>query len=180
MPATPRVLPLCLALVTLAPLPPVVSAAFVETADVRRPAGPAVAAQVVRPVADAPARDLSGPITKVDLDARTLTFTDAVAGPVTVLVDENSVIDLDGDDQAALDDLFAGDEVVRAAVKKLASGRLLLDRAVVTSKPGPPASDEEAGDGEGGGDGDGRGDGRGEDGAEGAAGPGGGGRSPGR
>lgn len=78
---------------------------------------------------------VSGPITAVDLEGRTLTVRDAAAGPVTLLVDEQTVFVLDGDEQAILDDIFEGDEIVSATVRKLNSGRLYLVKAAVTSRP---------------------------------------------
>ena len=84
---------------------------------------------------------ISGRITEVDVSARTLTVHDAKAGKVQLLVDESTVIVLDGDENAVLEDLFAGDEIVTGSVKELASGRLLLARATVTSRVPDDAAD---------------------------------------
>ena len=88
---------------------------------------------------------VSGKITKVDIQARTLTVEDATAGPLTFLVDEKTVIVLDGDEQATLDDLFEGDEVLSASARELTSGKFLLLKASVTSQP--PAGGYEPGEG---------------------------------
>ncbi len=101
--------------------------------------GLAVGAAAVLAAADAPdgAAGVSGPVAAVDLENRTLTVRDAKAGEVTLAVDEQTVFVLDGDDQAILDDVFEGDEVVSATVRKLNSGRLYLVRAEITSRPTP-------------------------------------------
>lgn len=95
---------------------------------------------------------LAGPITTVDVKARTLTLRDSDRGEATLLVDDASVIVLDGDDKAVLEDLFPGDRVDSATVRELNGGRLLLLRAVVTSGPGDegdePDEDDEPEDGE--------------------------------
>ncbi len=88
---------------------------------------------------------VTGKITKVDIQARTLTVDDAAAGPLSFLVDEKTVIVLDGDEQATLDDLFEGDEVLSATARELSSGKLLLLKATVTSQP--PAGGDEPGEG---------------------------------
>ncbi len=84
---------------------------------------------------------LAGKITKVDIQSRTLTFEDATAGALTLQADEKSVIVLDGDEQATLDDLFEGDEILSATVRELPSGKLLLIKAAVTSQPATTGDD---------------------------------------
>ncbi len=91
---------------------------------------------------------ISGKITSVDIEARTLSVKDPNSGPLVLLVDEHTVIVLDGDEQASLDDLFEGDEVQSAAVRETAAGKLLLVRAVVTSQP-PAPGEEDPGDQDG-------------------------------
>lgn len=96
-----------------------------------------VAALAAGPVgAAAPvASNIAGPITRIDLEERTLTISDPEAGAVTLLVDGTTVIVLDGEDDATLDDLFAGDEVESARVRVLSGGRFYLERATVRSRP---------------------------------------------
>jgi hypothetical protein len=95
----------------------------------------------------APAK-ISGKIVEVNLHARTLVLANlAPKEKVTLLVDDQSVIVLDGDDKAELDDLYEGDEVVSAKVRELTNGRLLLLKATVTSDAkdgGDPAEDEDS------------------------------------
>lgn len=99
-------------------------------------AGLALALVLPFVLAAAPAR-VSGLITALDLERDTLVVQDPVAGDLTLLVDEATVIVLDGDDQAILDDLFEGDEILSATVRELNSGRLYLVEAQVTSRPAP-------------------------------------------
>jgi hypothetical protein len=82
-------------------------------------------------------RTVSGRITAVDTEARTLTVRDPAAGELKLVVDEATAIVLDGDGDATLDDLFEGDDVVSATVRELADGRLYLVKAAVTSQPSP-------------------------------------------
>jgi hypothetical protein len=76
---------------------------------------------------------ISGTITAVNLRARTFTVMDSSARRITILVDRQSTIVLDGDAEATLDDLFPGDEVSSAKVRQRTDGRLLLVKAVVSS-----------------------------------------------
>lgn len=92
------------------------------------------------------ARTVAGRIAAIDLERRTLTVEPEGADRVTLLVDESSVIELDGDEGASLDDLFEGDEVTAAELRELSSGRLLLVRATVVSRPAPAPEDDGAGD----------------------------------
>lgn len=85
---------------------------------------------------------ISGKITNVDVHRRTLTVADRDAKKdITVLVNGDSVIVLDGDDEAGLDDLFEGDRVDEAAVRDRGNGQLVLIKAIVTSRP--DAGDDE-------------------------------------
>ena len=103
----------------------------------------AVAALLLLPGA-APAK-VTGKIVRVDIQARTMTVEDPSAGKLTLAVDEKSVIVLDGDEQATLDDLFEGDDVLAATVRQAANGKMFLVRATVTSQP-PKGNDEDPGD----------------------------------
>ncbi len=87
---------------------------------------------------------IAGKITNVDVHTRTLTVADASAKKeVTMLVNEDSVIVLDGDDEAGLDDLYEGDTVQAATVEDIGGGRLLLIEAIVESRPEAGDDDQE-------------------------------------
>ncbi len=87
---------------------------------------------------------IAGKITNVDVHTRTLTVADASAKKeVTMLVNDDSVIVLDGDDEAGLDDLYEGDTVQAATVRDLGGGRLLLIKAIVESRPEAGDDDQE-------------------------------------
>lgn len=86
---------------------------------------------------------LKGTITKVDVGAGVFTIEDSEGKESRITVDDASVIVLDGDDQAIIDDLFEGDVVVSARVRELDDGRLLLVRAEITSPPASPDENEE-------------------------------------
>ncbi len=85
-------------------------------------------------LAAAPAA-ISGVVTAVDLDGRTLTVKDPKAGEVVVLVPDGAVIVLDGDEQAVLEDVFEGDIVEEATVREAGQGKLALVKAVVSTAP---------------------------------------------
>lgn len=85
----------------------------------------------------------SGAITTVDLDARSMALKDPQAGEVTIKVPDGAVIVLDGDSEAILDDLFEGDMVKEAAVRKGEDGKWVLVKAVVTSQVDEPGEGEE-------------------------------------
>ncbi len=87
---------------------------------------------------------IAGKITNVDVHTRTLTVADASAKKeVTMLVNDDSVIVLDGDDEAGLDDLYEGDTVQAATVEDIGGGRLLLIEAIVESRPEAGDDDQE-------------------------------------
>jgi hypothetical protein len=78
---------------------------------------------------------ISGVVTAVDLDGRTLTVKDPKAGEFVVLVPDGAVIVLDGDEQAVLEDVFEGDIVEHATVREAGQGKLALVKAVVSTAP---------------------------------------------
>jgi len=94
------------------------------------------------PAAGTPPATISGVVAAVDLDGRTLTVKDPKAGEVVVLVPDNAVIVLDGDEQAVLEDVFEGDIVENATLRDLGQGKLALVKAVVSTAP--EEDDEEA------------------------------------
>jgi hypothetical protein len=85
---------------------------------------------------------ISGVVTAVDLDARTMTVKDPAAGAVLVLVPDNAVIVLDGDEQAVLEDVFEGDIVENATLRDLGQGKVALVKAVVSTAPEEGEEDE--------------------------------------
>ena len=89
----------------------------------------------------APAPSLAGRIVKVDVDGRSLTVRSEAGAETALVVDDKSVIVLDGDAQAILEDLFEGDDLLSAAVRRAEDGRLVVVKAVVTSKPSPDDDD---------------------------------------
>lgn len=89
---------------------------------------------------------ISGVVTAVDLDERTMTVKDAKAGPVVLLVPDNAVIVLDGDEQAVLEDVFEGDIVESATLKDVGQGKLALVKAVVSTAPEEDEDDGETED----------------------------------
>jgi len=86
-------------------------------------------------VAGASPASISGVVAAVDLDERTMTVKDPKAGAVVVLVPDNAVIVLDGDEQAVLEDVFEGDIVESATLRDLGQGKLALVKAVVSTAP---------------------------------------------
>jgi hypothetical protein len=78
---------------------------------------------------------ISGVVTAVDLDGRTMTVKDPRAGAVVLLVPDSAVIVLDGDEQAVLEDVFEGDIVEEATVREAGQGKLTLVKAVVSTAP---------------------------------------------
>lgn len=89
----------------------------------------------------APAPPLAGKIVKVDVEGRSLTVRSEAGTETSLVVDDKSVIVLDGDAAAILEDLFEGDDLLSATVRRAESGRLVLVKAVVTSKPSPDDDD---------------------------------------
>ena len=85
---------------------------------------------------------VSGVVTAVDLDARTMTVKDPRAGAVVVLVPDNATIVLDGDEQAVLEDVFEGDVVESATLRDLGQGKVALVKAVVSTAPEEDEDDE--------------------------------------
>jgi hypothetical protein len=85
---------------------------------------------------------VSGVVTAVDLDARTMTVKDPGAGAVVVLVPDSAVIVLDGDEQAVLEDVFEGDIVENATLRDLGQGKVALVKAVVSTAPEEGEEDE--------------------------------------
>lgn len=109
-----------------------------------RPAVPLAAALVALaillvappiPAAGAPPATISGVVAAVDLDGRSMTVKDPKAGEVVLLVPDNAVIVLDGDEQAVLEDVFEGDIVENATLRDLGQGKLALVKAVVSTAP---------------------------------------------
>lgn len=85
---------------------------------------------------------ISGVVTAVDLDARTMTVKDPRAGAVVVLVPDSATIVLDGDEQAVLEDVFDGDIVESATLRDLGQGKVALVKAVVSTAPEEDEDDE--------------------------------------
>jgi hypothetical protein len=93
--------------------------------------------------AGTPPGSISGVVTAVDLDGRSMTVKDPRAGEVVVLVPDNAVIVLDGDEQAVLEDVFDGDIIESATLRDLGQGKLALVKAVISTAP---EADEDAND----------------------------------
>ena len=85
---------------------------------------------------------ISGVVTAVDLDGRSMTVKDPKAGAVVLLVPDSAVIVLDGDEQAVLEDVFEGDIVESATLRDLGQGKLALVKAVVSTAPEEDEDDE--------------------------------------
>jgi len=85
---------------------------------------------------------ISGVIQSVDLDERSMTVKDPKAGEVVVVVPDDAVIVLDGDEKAVLDDLFEGDVVETATVRDVGEGKVALVKAVVSTTSEGDPSDE--------------------------------------
>lgn len=77
---------------------------------------------------------ISGKIVEVDLHGRTLVVHDPHAGRLTVEVPESAQLVLDGDDQAILEDLFAGDRIEKGTIREGNGSRPVLVSAVIQSK----------------------------------------------
>ena len=115
----------------------------------RRTALLSALAAIVLPLAVSPAAaaggtpaSISGVVTAVDLDGRTMTVKDPKAGAVVLLVPDSAVIVLDGDEQAVLEDVFEGDIVESATLRDLGQGKLALVKAVVSTAPEEDEDDE--------------------------------------
>lgn len=87
---------------------------------------------------------ISGVIESVDLEERSITVKDPKAGEVVVIVPDDAIIVLDGDEKAVLDDLFEGDVVESATVRDVGEGKVALVKAVVSTSQ----DDEDAEEGD--------------------------------